>query len=41
VTPSAATVAELIVGGVVSIVNDWVELAEELALELSMFVARQ
>ena len=41
VTPSEATVAELIVAGVVSTVKDCVELNEELAADESTFFARQ
>ena len=36
-----ATVAELIVGAVVSTVNDWIALNDEDAAELSTFLARQ
>src|SRR5439155_20776225 len=41
VTPSAATVAELMVGAVVSTRKDWVALNEEPAAEESTFLARQ
>ena len=41
VVPLAATVAELIVGAVVSTVNDWIALNDEEAAELSTFLARQ
>ena len=41
VTPSAATVAELIVGAVVSTRKDWVAVKEEPAAEESTFLARQ
>ena len=41
VVPSAATVAELMVGAVVSTVNDWIALNDEEAAELSTFLARQ
>ena len=41
VVPSAATDAELIVGGVVSTTKENVELYDEPAEELSTFLARQ
>ena len=41
VVPFAATVAELIVGAVVSTMNDWIALNDEEAAELSTFLARQ
>src|SRR5207248_11555711 len=41
VTPSAATVAELIVGAAVSTRNAWVALNDELAAEESTFLALQ
>jgi len=41
VTPSAATVAELMVGAAVSTRKDWIALNEELAAAASTFFARQ
>jgi hypothetical protein len=41
VVPSAATVAELVVGAAVSTMNDRVEVNDELPAELSTFSERQ